>query len=192
MQTLGLSDSTPRTESRLKSLFWPAIQNDGDLDYVTNQGFWVCFVVAVVTEIFSAFAGHPFVTLLDSGFFFLAGLGMRMRSRAAAILAFSVYLMSGFVLGKSGQGFSIVRIIFLALLLANVRGIWLAASWTKSETDPPPVRLNETWRDKLSDQLPQVLWPKTRWVFYILAALEAVGLLLQLFPIAPLAGGPAA
>ena len=28
MQILGLSDSTPRTESRLKTLFWPTIRNE--------------------------------------------------------------------------------------------------------------------------------------------------------------------
>src|SRR6266436_4591073 len=34
MQTLGLSDSTPRSESRLKSLFWPSIQSSSDVDYL--------------------------------------------------------------------------------------------------------------------------------------------------------------
>lgn len=193
MQTLGLSDSTPRIESRLKSLFWPTIRNDGDLDYLTEQGFWICVVVAVVTELVSFFTGHPFLTAFDAIFFFLAGVGVRMRSRAAAVLAFAVYFLGGVALQKAGaQGFSIVRIIFLALLLANVRGMWLSASWPKSESEPPPVRLNETWRDKLSDQLPPVLWPKARWLFYVLAALEVVALLLQFFPIAPAGTGPAA
>jgi hypothetical protein len=39
MQTLGLSDSTPRTESRLKSLFWPTIQTGSDVDYLGAQGY---------------------------------------------------------------------------------------------------------------------------------------------------------
>ena len=39
MQNLGLSDSTPKTESRLKSLFWPSISSDVDVDYLTTQGF---------------------------------------------------------------------------------------------------------------------------------------------------------
>lgn len=133
MQTLGLSDSTPRTESRLKSLFWPTIKNDGDLDYLTEQAFWICAIVAAVSEGFSALGGHPFLGLLDSVFFFLGGVGMRMRSRAAAVLAFGVYLLSGIVLQITvGQGFNIIRMIFLALLLANIRGMWLSASWSKS------------------------------------------------------------
>lgn len=193
MQTLGLSDSTPRTESRLKSLFWPTIKNDGDLDYLTEQGFWICTIVAVGSEVVSTVAGHPFAVLLDSLFFFLAGVGVRMRSRNAAILAFAVYLLGGVALQlKGSQGFNVIRIIFLALLLANIRGIWLSATWPQSVMEPPPVRLNETWRDKLSDQLPQVLWPKMRWLFYGLAALEVLGLILEFFPIGAVVGGPAA
>lgn len=193
MQTLGLSDSTPRTENRLKSLFWPTIRNDGDLDYLTEQGFWICAIVAAVTELVSFFTGHPLLTAFDAVFFFLAGVGVRMRSRAAAVLAFSVYLLGGVAIQEAGgQGFGIVRIVFLALLLANIRGMWLSASWPKPETEAVPVRLNETWRDKLSDQLPPVLWPKIRWLFYLLAALETAALLFQFFPIAPSGSGPAA
>jgi hypothetical protein len=40
-----------------------------------------------------------------------------------------------------------------------------------------PARLNQTIGDKLSDQLPMFLWPKLRFVFYVLAAVE-IGLLL--------------
>src|SRR5690242_10809571 len=98
MQTLGLSESTPRPEKRLKNLFWPTIENDVDLDYITEQGFWVCWFVAGVTEIFSIFAGHALAALFDSIFFLLAGVGVRMRSRGAAIIVFCVYLLSGVVL----------------------------------------------------------------------------------------------
>ena len=41
MQTLGLTDSAPRTEGRLKSLFWPSIKTGDDVDYLGTQGFWV-------------------------------------------------------------------------------------------------------------------------------------------------------
>jgi hypothetical protein len=49
MQTLGLSDSMPRSESRLKSLFWPSIQSSSDVDYLGAQGYWVCAVIAVLS-----------------------------------------------------------------------------------------------------------------------------------------------
>jgi hypothetical protein len=43
------------------------------------------------------------------------------------------------------------------------------------------VRLNQTLGDKLADQLPTFLWPKVRYIFYFLAVLELVLLLVALF-----------
>jgi hypothetical protein len=183
MQTLGLSESTPRTESRWRALFWPTIRNEGDFDYITRQGFWVCAIVAAVTVVVGAFTNSFFGSLFDGAFFFLAGLGVRKRSRVAAISAFTVYLLSGFVLQRyAGNGFGIARIIFLALLFANIRGNWLSARW-KKELDVAilPVSTNRSLGDRLADQLPTFLWPKTRFVFYVLAAVELAALSYSLF-----------
>jgi hypothetical protein len=193
MQILGLSDSTPKPENRFKSLLWPSIRNEIDLDTVTTQGFWICFIVAVISLGLAILSGSSLIiviTCFESAFYILAGMGVRMRSRVAAVAVFTSYLLSGFVLMKyTNQGISIVRLIVLALLLANVRGIWLSASWTAVEGDVAPVRLNETWRDKLADQWPAALWPRLRILFYVLAVLEICGLLVALFPIAQ-GGGP--
>lgn len=53
MQRLGLSDSTPRTEGRFKSLLWPTLHNEGDVDYAGQQCFWVCAVVAAFSFVTS-------------------------------------------------------------------------------------------------------------------------------------------
>jgi hypothetical protein len=179
MQTLGLSESTPRTESRWRALFWPTIRNDDDFDYITTQGFWICCVVAAATIVFSAFTGAIGAGVFEGVFYFLAGIGVRERSRVAAIAAFSAYLLSALVLQRyTGAGFSVMRVIFLALLFTNLRGSWLSARWQKGpQADSAPMRLNQTIGDKLADQLPRFLWPKARFVFYVLAGLE-VGLLL--------------
>ncbi len=172
MQTLGLSDSTPRTESRWRALFWPTIRNESDLDYVTRQGFWICFLVAVATLVVAVFTGSAGWGLFESAFFFLAGVGMRERSRVAGVAVFAAYLLSSLVMARyTGGGVGVVRVIFAALLLANVRGTWLAARWVSTSEDMPP-RLSETLGDKLTDRLPALLWPKTRYLFYVLAALE--------------------
>ena len=74
------------------------------------------------------------------------------------------------------------RIIFLALLFANVRGNWLASRWTPdSENDVLPARLNVTLADKFSGRMPALLWPKARFVFYVLACIEIGLLLVSLF-----------
>src|SRR5947209_9001525 len=179
MQTLGLSASTPLTESRWRALLWPTIRNEGDFDYITAQGLWICFIVAALTLAGSAFNGSFVWGALESAFFFFAGVGVRQRSRAAAIAAFCSYLLSALVLQRyTGNGFGIVRIIFLALLFANIRGNWLSARWAlKQQSSVTPIRLNQTLGDKLSDQLPIFLWPKVKVIFYLLASLE-IGLLL--------------
>jgi hypothetical protein len=183
MQILGLSDSTPRSESRLRALFWPSIRNDGDFDYITRQGFWICFIIAAITLILSAFSASPLSGLFEAAFFFLAGIGVRERSRVAGITAFAGYLLSGLVLQRyTGQGFGILRIVFLALLLANVRGNLLAAGWKHDpENDVPLIKLNTTIGDKLVDQMPSVIWPKARFVFYVLASIEILLLFIALF-----------
>jgi hypothetical protein len=172
-------------------LFWPTIRNDEDFDYITTQGFWVCFVVAAVTLAASPFNGSLVWGALEGIFFFLAGVGVRERSRVAAITAFSAYFLSALVLQRyTGNGFSIMRIVFLALLFANIRGNWLSARWAKDRQSwEAPIRLNQTIGDKLSDQLPMWLWPKIRVAFYFLAALEMGLLLLSLFVPRGAAGG---
>ena len=182
MQTLGLSDSTSRTESRWRALLWPTISNEGNFDYITTQGLWICFVVAGFTVVLSALAGSPGMGTFEGAFFFFAGLGVRQRSRVAAITAFSAYLLSALVLQRyTGNGFGILRIIFLALLFANIRGNWLSARWAKDQQAIPLPRLNQTFGDKLSDQLPMYLWPKARFLFYALAGIEITLLLVSLF-----------
>ncbi len=182
MQTLGLSESTPKTESRWRALFWPTIRNEGDLDYVTRQGLWICFIVAALTIVMSALSGTLLSGLFEGAFFFLAGLGVRERSRVAGLAAFSAYLLGALVLQRyTGNGFGVVRIIFLALLFANVRGNWLSARWGKDPHNIEPIRLSQTLGDKLSDQLPAFLWPKTRVIFYVLAGVEIAILVLSLF-----------
>ncbi len=181
MQTLGLSESTPRTEGRLKALLWPAIRNDGDFDYITEQGFWVCFIVAAMTLCVSVFV-HSLAGGFEALFYFLAGVGVRQRSKLAALTAFAAYLLGCLGVQRlTGNGFGIVRIVFLALLFSNIRGIWLSSRWEKThEPGQAPIRLNQTVLDKLSDQLPAQIWPKVKWMFAFFAAIEIAGTLMLL------------
>lgn len=172
MQTLGLSDSTPRTESRLKSLFWPSIQTASDLDYLGTQGFWMCAVVAVLSCILLLIVGNPLLGLVIFLFYYLGGIGVRERSRYAAAVVFGMYfvdtLLSFRYLSPAGM---VVRVLLSALLLSNVRATWIASSWVKgSEEAVLPPRLNETIFDKLADTLPQWLWPRARILYYIFSA----------------------
>src|SRR3982750_807079 len=124
MQTLGLADAGERSDSRLKSLFWPSIQSGADVDYLGAQGYWVCVLLAVVNFVVSVVTGHPFLGLLVLLYYFLSGVGVRERSiyAAAAVLFF-------YVVDSLAAGISVVRILFIALLVSNLRAIWMTFRW---------------------------------------------------------------
>jgi len=170
METFGLSDSTVRTESRLKSLFRPSIQSGADVDYLRAQGYWVCTIVAVIWLLFYLFTGQPIVGILFSPFFYLGGVGVRERSPYAAAVVLLIYVMDT-LLG----GIGVVRLLIGALLISNLQPTWIASPWKpESEEAAMPARPNEPFTDKFADQLPSWLWPKVRISHYVFFA----GLLL--------------
>lgn len=165
MQTLGLSDSMPRSESRLKSLFWPSVQSTSDVDYLGAQGYWVCAAIAAISLVVLLISGHPLLGVFVFLVFYLGGVGVRERSRYAAGCVLVAYIMDILVTGPS-----IIRILFAALLLANFRAIWIASHWRPdSEEAAPAPRWSDNWSDKFADQLPMWLWSKIRIPYYVLS-----------------------
>jgi hypothetical protein len=189
MQTLGLSDSTTRTESRLKSLFWPSIQSGADVDYLAVQGFWVCTIVGTVSLVFLALGTHQPVTgLLVFLLFHLGGVGVREHNpvAAAVILVYYIvdFLAAAFFLFVNSPGIGVLRIIISALLLSNLRATWIAGSWKPdSEEAALPPRMGETFSDKFSDLWPAFIWPKVKVLYYISSfgflALTVAGLIVM-------------
>jgi hypothetical protein len=187
MQTLGLSDSTTRSESRLKSLFWPSIQSGADVDYLSVQGFWVCTIVGVMSLVFLTLAHQPITGLLVFLLFHLGGVGVREHNpfAAAIILVYYVvdFLASVAFLFVNSPGIGVVRIIIVALLLSNLRATWIAGSWKPdSEEAALPPRMGETFSDKFSDMWPAFIWPKIKYPYYIFSfgylALTVAGLIV--------------
>jgi hypothetical protein len=146
METLGLSDSTPRTGGRLKSLFWPSVQTSSDVDYLGSQGLWVCSAIGVLSFAVLAFAGKPILGLFILLLYYLSGVGVREGSRYAAGWAFATYFGDMVITGPH-----IVKILLSALRLSNFRAIWIASRWKPdSQESAPPPRWSETWTDKFS------------------------------------------
>ena len=173
MQTLGLSDSTPRSESRLKSLFWPSIQSGADVDYLAVQGFWVCTIVGLMSFIFAGvLAGQPLIGFLVLLLFHLGGVGVREHNPYAAAIVLIYYMIdflaSFILLFATSPGIGVVKVIVIALLLSNLRATWIASGWKPdSEEAALPPRLGETFFDKLADKWPAFIWPKVKWLYYI-------------------------
>jgi hypothetical protein len=179
MQTLGLSDSTTRSESRLKSLFWPSIQSGADVGYLAVQGFWVCTGVGIFSLIALALTGQPIAGAFTFLLFHFGGVGVREHNPFAA----AVMLIS-FAVDTLLSGVGVVRIIIGALLLSNFRATWIADHWKQdSEEAALPLRLGETLSDKLSDKWPAFIWPKVKIIYYVFSfaylALTVAGLIIM-------------
>jgi len=182
---MSILDTTPsrKPDSIWRNLFWPSIRSEVDVDQIGRQGFWLCFIIAAVSTAFMMFAGDYLIGCADAIFYLLAGVGVRQRSRAAAIIVTTVYLLNFIAVFKYfGPGFDFtISLIFLGLLFANVRGTFLSAKWREMATEPPPVRQSGTLGDRLADQMPLFVWPVGQWFFYLLGALEITRFLLVLF-----------
>ena len=179
MQTLGISDSTPRSESRLKSLFWPSIESGADVEYLAVQGYWVCTVVAALSLAFLFVAHQPMLGIVVFLFFHLGGVGVREYSGFAATIVFIFYFIDtlalSFKLLVGSPGMIVLRVIITCLLLSNLRATWISTHWQSgSEESAMPLRLHDTLWDKFANRWPSWLWPKMRVVYYIFS----VGLLL--------------
>jgi hypothetical protein len=172
MQTLGLSDPTPRSEGRLKSLFWPSIQSGIDVDYLAVQGFWVCTIVGGMSLVFSVFAGQPVTGVLVFLLFHLGGVGVREHNPFAAAVMLVYYLVdflvSSIFIFANSPGVGVVKTLIIALLVSNLRATWIAGNW-KPESDEAalPPRFGETFFDKIADKWPAFIWPKVKVVYYI-------------------------
>ena len=169
MQNLGLSDSTPLTQGRLKSLAWPSILSDYDVDYLTRQGFSICFVVAGLS-LLTCFSRGP-IALLFVAFYYLAGVGIRVRSRFAAVSAFVIFSLDIVVSLRGSLGPTmVIRLIVAALLAANVRATFLASQWNETRTEPPPLPAGGGgFFDNFGDVWPFKIWPSGQYFFYVLA-----------------------
>jgi len=187
MQSLGLSGKSDRSDGRLKSIFWPTVENAWDVDYLGQQGFWICLLIAVFQLVFSLLTGSVLLIVLVSLgalVYFVGGMGVREKNWPAAAVIFACYfvdtlyaLLSGAMLSPAG----VLRILFLGLLLSNVRATFIASEWRPAaEDEDRPQRFSETLRDKLVDAWPPVLWPRLQIPFYVLSALWFLLSLLEL------------
>ena len=187
MQTLGLSDSTPRSEGRLKSLFWPSIKSGADVDYLAVQGFWVCTIVGLMSFVFLVLGGQPITGLFVLILFHLGGVGVREHNPYAAAVMLIYYVidfLASIAFITNSPGIGVVRVIITALLLSNLRATWIASGWKPdSEEAALPPRFGDTFFDKFADKWPAFIWPKVKIVYYLFSfgflALVVAGLIVM-------------
>jgi hypothetical protein len=183
MQTLGLSGESQRSDGRLKSIFWPTVQNAWDVDSLGRQGFWICVIIAAFELAESLFAGNGVVIaggrpivmvigVLTAVAFIVGGMGVRESNWPAAAMVFAIFFMGILYTMAMGRLPGILSIFAAAILLSNLRAAFLASEWRPAgEGEDKPTRFNETLSDKLADQLPAKAWPVLQIPFFALAAL---------------------
>jgi hypothetical protein len=116
--------------------------------------------------------------------YYAGGNGVRQKSWPAAATISVCYLidtlfavMTGLLLTPIGA----LRVVFLGLLLSNLRATFIASEWKPvAEGEDTPQRFSETLRDKLVDTWPPRVWPVMQIPFYILGGLWSLCSLLGL------------
>jgi hypothetical protein len=186
MQSLNLSGSEKKTDGRLKSLLWPTVETAWDVDYLGQQGFWVCLIIGVLSLALIAVtasslpdsAGRTMTLIFGLIIFFVylvGGMGVRESNWPAAAMIFVIYAISQLT---SGSGPGVLSLIVGAVLLSNVRATFIASRWKPlAEGEDRPTRFNETSRDKLVDQLPPKVWPILKIPFFAASSLMLLFLL---------------
>jgi hypothetical protein len=171
MKTLGISESTLCSESLSVRLFWPAVANGSDVDYLGAQGYWICVLVAIVSFVFWALTDNPIIGVFIFLYFYLGGCGVRERSRYAAAAVFLMYALGTlFAVLVSGRILAVFGLL-TALLLANLRATWIAANWKPAPEEAfVPERRADTFGAVVADKLPSLLWPKVRNSYYLFSS----------------------
>jgi len=175
MQTLGLSGESKRTDGRLKSIFWPTVENAWDVDSLGRQGFWICLIVAAFQLLVALIAGNPIMIVAGAAsalVFLVGGMGVREASWPAAALVFAIYFVNVLYSVAIGQFPGFLAIVAACILLSNLRAAFLASEWRPAaEDEDRPMRFSETLGDKLADRLPAKAWPVLQIPFFGLASL---------------------
>ncbi len=179
MQTLGVANQTPQSDSRLKNIFWPTIRNSTDVDTLGSQGYWICAIVSILGALSAAATGHPIAGFFLLLYIYFGGVGVRQHSLYAAAAVFVMYLLN------TAASPGILSFFICVVLLSVLRATWIASFWEpKSAEAEMPVRFSETWGDKFADKFPAWLWPKVRIAYYIYSlgflALTSLGLVIVL------------
>ncbi|HEY4359129.1 MAG TPA: hypothetical protein VGN16_25505 [Acidobacteriaceae bacterium] len=178
MSTLGLDDRPSKDENFFQRLFWPS-PDPSEVDTLGRQGFWLCLILGVLSLVFLVLRAQPLSGAVALLFFFLGGIGVREHSVTSAIYvagAYAINICSVIALGSSPGPLDLIA---FGLLLANIRGTWIASRWMKrAGHEAFPDRMSETLGDKMADRMPAAVWPKLSMVFYVLGG---VYLLLSVF-----------
>ncbi len=127
MQQLGISPNAPKSQSRLKELFWPEISDEVAAETAARNGTYAGLFIAGVSALFAAIGVIERGALIDAVIFVLIGFGIKRMSRTAAIIGLVLYLSEQFYALVHGRGGW--NVIVMAIIAALYVGAIRAAFW---------------------------------------------------------------
>lgn len=189
MGYLGLDETPIKDDNLFQRLFWPS-DHAGETDQLGQQGFWVCWAVGSVSFLLMLARGHWLLALLTLLVFGLGGTGIREHSQPAAMLIACIYWLNQLAGVVSGQFPGFLGLVGGVLLIANIRGTYIAAKWAaRGDQEVFPERARATLADRFVDQMPLKVWPKAKVPFFALAGLYLALTVLGIVALAVAAGG---
>ena len=175
METLGLSPSNPKPTSRIRELFWPAIEDEVAAVTAARNAMYACLFIAALTGVAGLMAGQGAWVWVDVLLYVMAGIGVRQLSRAAALTAMLMYALAWLVTG----GLSILRPILLAILIGGVRAAAFAHHMKNDAREAlANPAMDTTTMSRvgiLLEELPRRAWPVIHGPFLV-----TLGLLVAL------------
>ncbi len=172
MESHGMPEPPPKDDHLVRRLFWPR-DRAGDAEFLGEQGLWLCFIVTFVLCAVLGSEGQYTACALTFVFFALGGIGVREHSSAAAILVAVAFVLNQIANAMSGIIPNVFAIIGAILLLINIRSTRIARRWAYSRDHHHPFaeEWSKDWRERIVDQMPALVWPKTRTVFFCVSGI---------------------
>ena len=137
MQNLGLSH-TPKTQSRLRELLWPDVDNPVAIKTVCHTGMWVSFLVGGFTAVLSILVGQVVVGVVTAAIFVAIGYGIRRCSRIAAVLAVVLYIGPQILMRSTG----VISFIFAFLFIGSLRATFSLHRLNRQQTPPTATKVD--------------------------------------------------
>jgi hypothetical protein len=117
-------------ESVMSTWYWEDVSGVSGAQKAINGGFWAALLVAIVTSVFVglSFAGVGLLgigpaALLDAAIFAAIAVGIKRKSRVAAVSGLILYIIERiYMLQRGGTGGVVMGIIFTLLFINAVRG----------------------------------------------------------------------
>jgi hypothetical protein len=130
MQRLGLAN-TPKTESRLKELLWPDVNNEVAVRTVCHTGMWASFFIAGLTTLFVVLRFISVLGVMDAVIFVGIGFGIRKFSRIAAVFGLLLYLLEQI----ASANLSVLTVILTFIFIGCVRATFALARMKKQQAE---------------------------------------------------------